>query len=164
MNIIIIIGILMLSAFLVPVWILTQKQKKNRKKLEQYLTSLEREKNLKITEHETWRNKVIGIDRNNGKAIYVIQNADGNLASVVDLMKVSKCMAEHSTISAESKSSYQAVTGVRIRFVYRDKGQPDHVFEVFNEERDQTIGTEIRLAEAWVQKFKEIIKSSTKAA
>lgn len=164
MNITVIIGILMLSAFVVPVWILMQKQKKSRKKLEQYLISLERDKNLKISEHETWRDKVIGIDKDNGKAVFIIQNTDGNLVSIVDLTKISKCMSEHSSISADSKGSVQAVTGIRIRFVNREKGQPDQVFELYNEERDQTVGAELRTAEAWVQKFRTILKNSTKAA
>ena len=159
MDITIVVGVLMLAAFLVPVGILIQKQKKNRKKLEEYLHSLEKERNMKISEHETWRNKIICIDRDNGKAVFVSQNGSGNQVNVVDLRNVSRCMAEHSTISAESKSSVQAVTGVRIRFVNREKGQPDHVFELFSEEKDQTIGAEIRTAETWVQKFKAGMKN-----
>jgi hypothetical protein len=164
MNITIIVGIIMLSVFIVPVWIVMQRQKKNRKKLEAYLASLEREKNIKITEHETWSNKVIGLDSEHGNALFVTEGAGGKQVNLVDLHQVSRCIAERSTISSESKSSLQAVSAVRIRFVARNKAYSDKVFVLYNEDTDGTIGSEIRLADAWVERFNKLIKSMPKAA
>ncbi len=164
MNITLIVGILMLLVFIVPVWIVMQKQKKNRKKLEVYLASLEREKNIKLTEHETWSNKIIGIDSNNGKALFVTEGADGKQVTLVDLHHISRSIVERSTVSSESKSSLQAVTAVRIRFVARSKAHADQVFVLYNEDIDGTIGSEIRMADTWVERFNKLIKSMPKAA
>lgn len=164
MNITIIIGLLLLSGFIVPVWIVMQKQKKNKKKLEQLLSEIELEKKIKITEHETWRDRIIGIDRDHGMALFVLKNNQDFKVEVVDLHSVSKCVAERSTISMGEGGSVQAVTAVRLRFVGRGKSQPDQVFTLFNEETDQTIGSEIMISDAWAERFNKLIRSMPKAA
>jgi hypothetical protein len=164
MNITIIIGLLLLSGFLVPVWIVMQKQNKNKKKLEKLLSDIEVEKKIKITEHETWRDRVIGIDREHGIALFVLKNNEDYKVELVDLHNVSKCVAERSTISSGQGGSIQAVVAVRLRFVGRGKSQPDQIFTLFNEETDQTIGSEIMISEAWAERFNKLIRSMPKAA
>ena len=107
---------------------------------------------------------VIGLDSVHGNALFVTEAAGDKQVTLVDLHQVSRCIAERSTISSESKSSLQAVSAVRIRFITRNKSYSDQVFVLFNEDTDGTIGSEIRIADAWVERYNKLIKSMPKAA
>lgn len=164
MNITVIVGLLLLSAFIVPAIIVIQKQRKNRKQLEDFLKKVESENSMKITEHETWRNKIIGIDFLGQKALFVIRDKTQNVIEIVDLRYVTGCSSERSVVTSEFDKSVQAVSAVRIRFRGRDKAHPDQVFQIYTEEIDTTIGAELRIAEVWVEKFNKSIKKISHAA
>jgi hypothetical protein len=67
-------------------------------------------------------------------------------------------------IISEEDSSIQAVDAIRLRFKSRDKSRPDQLFSLFVEEVDQTLGAELRIAEAWAVKFNASLKKLAKAA
>lgn len=164
MDTITIIGILVLAAFAIPVAIVMQKQNREKKKLVEMLAQLGQEYQINITEHEAWRNKLIGLDPKSGKAILIIKGADGNDVNIVDLHKFTKCEVEKFAIASETDSSLQAVSQVRIRFTPREKAQKDNHFILFNEESDHTLGVELRIGNDWVEKFNKLLKTGLKAA
>ena len=164
MDTITIIGILVLAAFTVPVALLMQKQKREKKNLVQMIAQLEQENQIKIAEHEAWRNKLIGIDPAGTKAVFIVKNADGNQVSIVDLTKFVRCEVDKFAIVSEADSSLQAVSQVRIRFVPREKNQKDQHFILYNEEADQSLGVELRIGNDWIEKFNRIVKNGLKAA
>jgi hypothetical protein len=164
MNITTIIGIVLLSAFIIPVIIVMQKQKREKKRLEKYLSELASEKNIKITRHETWTNKLIGIDDLSGNAVMIQHDADNYQVSVVDLHHITRCEAEKSYTVSETDPSVQAVKQVRIRFTARGKGQRDQTIVLFDEDTDQNLGTEIRIANTWADHFNQFIRKILKAA
>lgn len=164
MNFTIILGVLLLSGFLIPLWIVIQKQKTEKKKLEQFLSELEKEKNIRISDHETWKNKIIGIDYESQKALFIIRDKTHNEIRIIDLNGFSGCSVEKSMVTSESDSSIQAVAAIKIRFKPRDKSRPDQIFSLFIEEDDQILGAELRIAEAWAVKFNSSIKKLVRAA
>ena len=164
MSVTTIVGLILLSAFIIPAFIVIQKQKRDRKLLEKFLRSLETENNIKVTDHETWSNKIIGIDYANQKALFVIRDKTHNEIQIVDLKHVSGCSVEKSVVTSEFDKSVQAVSAIRIRFRGRDKAHPDQVFTIFSEDIDMTLGAELRIAEAWVAKFSKGLRRIQDAA
>ncbi|HAX95095.1 MAG TPA: hypothetical protein DCY35_01015 [Prolixibacteraceae bacterium] len=164
MDTITIIGILVLAAFAVPVAIVLQKQNREKKKLVQMLAKLDQENQISITEHEVWRNKLIGLDPVGKKAVFIVKNPEGNQVNIVDLQKVARCEVEKFAIASETDSSLQAISQVRIRFIPREKNQKDQHFILFNEETDQSLGVELRIGNDWIEKFSRIVKIGMKAA
>jgi len=164
MDTITIIGILVLAAFAVPVAIVLQKQNREKKKLVQMLAQLDQENQISITEHEVWRNKLIGLDPVGKKAVFIVKNPEGNQVNIVDLQKVARCEVEKFAIASETDSSLQAISQVRIRFIPREKNQKDQYFILFNEETDQSLGVELRIGNDWIEKFSRIVKIGMKAA
>jgi hypothetical protein len=159
-----IVGLLLLSGFLIPAFIVIQKQRIEKKKLEQFLSEFEKEKNIRISEHETWKNMILGIDYNSQKAIFIIRDKTHNESQIIELHGISGCSVEKTMVTSELDSSIQAVAAVRLRFKPRDKSCPDQLFSLFIEEEDQTLGAELRIAEAWVVKFNASLKKLAKAA
>lgn len=164
MNLITIIGILMLSAFVVPVIIIMQKQKREKNKLEKLLKEVESENNIRIDRHETWRNKVIGVDTTSGRAVMIHKEDSGNQITVVDLHLFSRCEMVKTMTASEIDSSLQAVKSVKIRFASRDKSKRDQHFVLFEEEIDLDLGSELRIANSWVEQFNNLIRVLLKAA
>lgn len=148
----------MLLAFVIPVFIVIQKQKSAKKKLVQQLTDIEKQNNLKISEREVWGNKVIGLDDNKKVAIFIIRNDNNNVVTTVNLREISGSRPERSVVSIEGENNVQAVNAVRIRFAFKDKNKRDSVFTLFDEETDQTINDEIYLANTWSERFNKAIK------
>jgi hypothetical protein len=153
-----------LSAFVIPAFIVIQKQKRDRKLLEKFLHSLETENNIKVTDHETWSNKILGIDYANQKALFVIRDKTNNEIQIIDLKHVSACTVEKSVVTSEFDKSVQAVSAIRLRFRGRDKAHPDQVFTVYTEDIDMTLGAELRIAEAWAAKFSKGLRRIQDAA
>ena len=164
MDTITIIGILVLAAFAVPVAIVLQKQNREKKKLVQMLAQLDQENQISITEHEVWRNKLIGLDPVGKKAVFIVKNPEGNQVNIVDLQKVARCEVEKFAIASETDSSLQAISQVRIRFIPREKSQKDQHFLLYNEEADHSLGVELRIGNDWIEKFNRIVKNGLKAA
>lgn len=164
MDTITIIGILVLAAFAVPVAIVLQKQNREKKKLVKMLAQLDQENQISITEHEVWRNKLIGLDPVGKKAVFIVKNPEGNQVNIVDLQKVARCEVEKFAIASETDSSLQAISQVRIRFIPREKSQKDQHFLLYNEEADHSLGVELRIGNDWIEKFNRIVKNGLKAA
>lgn len=158
MSITTILGLLMLSLFVVPAYLVIQKQKKDKKKLEKFLSELENEKNIRLSEHETWRNKIIGVDYGSQKALFIIRDKTHNETQIIDLKEISGCSVDRHVVMSETNKSLQAVDAIRIRFKPRNKSNPDQVMTLFSEENDQTLGSELMIAEAWAQKFNQSIR------
>ncbi len=159
-----VVGLLLLSGFLIPAFIVTQKQRIEKKKLEQFLSEFEKRKNIRISEHETWNNKIIGVDYASQQAIFIIWDKSHNESQIIDLHGVSGCSVEKTMVISELDSSVQAVAAIRLRFKPRDKSCPDQLFSLFIEEDDQTLRAELRIAEAWAVKINALLKKMAKAA
>lgn len=159
-----ILGLLLLSGFIIPVFIVIQKQRIEKKKLEQFFSELEKQKNIRFSEHEACKNKIIGIDNGSQKAIFIIRDKTHNESHIIDLRDFSECSVEKNMVTSGSDSSIQAVASIRLRFKPRDKAHPFQLFTLFNEEEDFTLGAELRIAEAWAAKFNAFIKKFGKAA
>lgn len=164
MSITTIVGLLLLSGFIIPAFIVIQKQRVEKKKLEQFLKELEKDKKIRISEHETWKNKILGIDLNSHIAIFIIRDKIRNECHIIDLHGISGCSVEKTMVTSEVDSSIQAVDTIRLRFISRDKSLPDQLFSLFIEEEDQTLGAELRIAEAWALKFNASLRKLAKAA
>jgi hypothetical protein len=164
MNSTIIIGIILLSGFIIPAFFVIRKQNRDKKLLEEFFGNIEKNHQMKVTEHESWRNRVIGIDNDKQKALYVIHDKTEDEIQVVDLRYVTACTVEKNVVTSEFNKSIQAVNSIRIRFRGRDKAHPDQVFILYSEEKDQNLGSELRIAEAWAERFNKLIRKISHAA
>ncbi len=153
------IGIGVLIAFALPVVILALKQKKNKKRLELHLSGIEKEHGIKISEHETWRNKIIGLDAAGKKALLVVKEGQENRVSLVNLSHITKCDVEKTTVASDTDVRLQAVGEVRIRFFARQKTEKEQVFVLFRDDTDHNLGPELSIASCWAEKYNRLVKA-----
>lgn len=164
MSISTIIGLIMLSAFIVPAFIVIQKQRRNKKQLEDFLHQIELEHDMKVTEHEAWRNKIIGLDQTGQKALFVVHDKMHSDIQIIDLKHIAACSVEKQIVTSEFDKTVQAVSSIRIRFRSREKSKPDQLFVLFDEEADMTLGHELNMAEIWTERFVNLLKKLAHAA
>lgn len=119
---------------------------------------------MKVTEHESWSNKIIGIDQDNQKALFVVHDKMHSEIQIVDLKQIAACSIEKQVVTSEFDKTVQAVSSIRIRFRSREKSKPDQLFLLFDEECDMTLGSELRMAEIWSERFGNLLKKHAHAA
>ncbi len=158
MDINYIVGIIILAAFVVPVALYTIRQNNKKKALESCLSGIGKDYDIRIFDHQSWGNKIIGLDTAARKAVLITRENQGeNLVELVDLSQISKCMVEKSTVASENGGSVDAVREVRIRFVPREKTKKDQLFVIFNDEGGQDLGPELGIATEWTDKFSRLV-------
>lgn len=158
MNSTVIIGIILLLILLVPAYIVIQRQQREKKKLRAFLSTIEKQEKIKISEFENWRNKLIGVDLDSLTALFIIRDNETNQVVTVDLHDISGCSVDKEIVTADGDSSIQAIATIRLRFRPRYKSQSEKAFLLYNELDDTALGNELRIADKWVLKFNELIK------
>jgi hypothetical protein len=161
MNSTTIIGIILLFAIILPVWILIRNQNAGKRKLEKEIKTLGKGEDLNISEHESWGNKIIGLDRDGAKVAFVDQRSSDKKIVVVDLKIVSRCYLNKETTPPATKKGSEIVNRISLNFVPNEKGNPEEVITLFLDTVDMTLTNELHIAGEWMDKINVIIRKNT---
>jgi len=157
MNATIITGIIITLLIVGPIWWLIRSQSAGKRKLQKEIASLGTGYDINITEHESWGNKVIGIDRDGDKAACVILSNPSNQVFIADLKKFGRCYVEKNLLNSGSKYDNDVISSINIHFVSREKETPDLIFPIYKESVDVALGNDLQIVEEWVDKFNGVI-------
>jgi hypothetical protein len=157
MNSTVLIGILFAAIIIFPIWFLVLHQSAGKRKLEKEISALGKGHNIEISEHESFKNKVIGIDREGYKGAFAIFNELGNQVLVADLKQYSRCYVDRILLNSGSKYDNEVVSKISLQFVVKTKGIENLVFPVYTDTVDKDLANELMIAQEWADKFNGII-------
>jgi hypothetical protein len=163
MNSTTIIGIILLLAIILPIWYLIRSQNAGKRKLEKEIRALGKGVDLNISEHESWGNKIIGIDREKAKVAFVNEKTADKEIRIMDLKMFSKCYVNKETIPPSTKKGSEVVSRVSLNFVPNEKGNPDEVITLFRDTVDLTLTNELHIAGEWADKLNVVIRKIIKS-
>ncbi len=158
----VIIGIIIVAVIVVPIWYLIYSQGSGKRKLEKELAAMGKGRDLNITEHESWGNKVIGLDREKEKAAFAIHKTPQSQVFITDLPQYARCFMEKNALDTKGKGNAIVISQVLIHFIGKDKGIPDVTFPLFVDSEDMTLSNELQIAEEWTEKFNVILRRHNK--
>lgn len=158
----VIIGIVLALVIISPIWWLIRSQGAGKRKLEKEVIAQGNGFTLNISEHESWVNKVIGIDREAEKAAFAIFGTPSNQLFVADLKQFNRCYAEKKLLDTKLKGGMDTISDILIHFVPREKGAADVVFPIYSDATDTSLGNELHISEEWVDKFNGIIHRNSR--
>jgi hypothetical protein len=157
MNSITIIGIIIIAFFITPIWVLARSQSLGKRKLQKVIASLGQGYEIKIAEHESWSNKVIGLDREGSKAAFAILNNPENKVYIADLKQYSYCGVVKNLLGSGSKYENDAISSINLQFLVRTKGTENLSFPLYSDSVDSNLGNELLIAKQWADKFNGVI-------
>jgi hypothetical protein len=157
MNSITIIGIVFTALIIVPIWLLIRSQSVGKRKLQKEINSLGKGYNIDITEYESWKNRVIGVDRENAKGAFAIINPPESQVFIADLKQYSRCFVDKELLNSGSKYDNNVISKINIRFVARSKETGNLVFPIFLDSVDLNLTNELVIANKWADLFNIII-------
>ena len=160
MNSITIIGIILLMGIILPIWYLIRSQNAGKRKLEKEIKALGKGEDLNISEHESWGNKIIGLDREGTKVAFVDQRSSDKQITIMDLKKFSRCYLNKETIPPATKKGSEIVSSVSLNFVAKEKANPDEVITLFRDTVDLTLTNELHIAGEWADKINMVIRNN----
>ncbi len=158
MDTTIIIGIIITAAIVVPIGWLIRSQGAGKRKLEKEIAALGDKSELNITEHESWNNKVIAIDRDGGKAFFAVFGNPSKQVQIAELKKFNRCYTVKNLLNSGSKYDNEVISNISIHFVPSEKGAQELVFPLYTDSVDLTLGNELQVAAEWVDKFNGVIR------
>jgi len=161
MNSVTIIGIIFFAVIVVPIAMLIRSQSAGKRKLQKEITALGKGNEIDISEHESWKNKVIGIDRENNKGAFAIIHPPKNQIFIADLNLYSRCFVNREMLDPGSKNDSNVISKISIQFVAREKGTENLVFPLYVDTEDQTLGNELMIAEEWADKFNGMVHKTS---
>ena len=157
MNSITIIGIIFTALIIIPIWLLIRSQNVGKRKLQKEINSLGKGYNIEITEYESWKNRVIGIDRENAKGALAIFKEPENQVFIADLKLYSRCFVDKELLNSGSKYDNNVISKINLQFVARAKDTGNLVFPIFVDSDDLNLGNELMIANKWADLFNLII-------
>ena len=158
MNSVTIIGIILAALIIVPIWFLIMHQNAGKRKLEKEIASLGKGLNISISEHESFKNKVIGLDRDGHKAALAVFNGSENRVYVADLKQYNRCTVTKDLLNSGSRYDNDVVSRVALQFIAREKGKENMTFPVYDEAEDKDLANELVVAQEWAEKFNMLIR------
>jgi len=161
---IIIIGVAILAAFIVPTVLISNASKNKKKRFSRLITDFAGSKSSKISEYDQWKDSCIGIDREKGK-IFHVQKKNGNVQKIeIDLSEVSKCKLTGVNMTGNLISNtHKSIDEIALCFGYREAVKPETSIEFFNLNTDFTIvDQDLKLAEKWLRIVNSELANSMK--
>ncbi|MDP4186080.1 MAG: hypothetical protein Q8862_13100 [Bacteroidota bacterium] len=120
------ISIILSLFFIIPVSLLIYSVKQKERKLKNAFLSAINENNLIIAKHESWKNKIIGIDNTNDKLLFIHLAADQIKEDLVDLNQISYCTIRHSGIKNYKEGSHSNTSDkLELSLISKDKKVED---------------------------------------
>ncbi len=148
---VIIIGVTILAAFIVPTVLVSNSRNNKKKKFLKVMSDFAESKSCKIVEYDQWKDACIGMDKEKQKILYVHKNSGDYRKTEISLPEVLKCKIEGVNLTGNSISSnHKSIDEIELCFSYRDAGKPETSIEFFKIQKDFTVVDEdLKLAEKW---------------
>jgi len=157
MNSITIIGIVIVALIVIPIWYLIYSQGAGKRKLQKEIEALGKGLNISISEHESFKNKVIGLDREGQKGAFAVLNGTDNKVYIADLKLYTRCSVNKELLNSGSKYDNDVVSRISLHFSPKNKATVELVFPVYSEEEDSDLANELMVAQSWAEKFNMVI-------
>ena len=151
-------GLVLLSAFIVPVIIynVKTKNKKNQKinLLKTHFSTL----GMELGEYDLWGDHIIGADKKSDMVIYIGNKASQQKAEMVDLSRVKMGESRNTAHSVDAKGRNELISdAVGILIIFSDESTGSKYLEFFDSNQGAQLDNELLLVRKWV----DIINSKT---
>ena len=143
----------------VLVVIINKNKSKKEKQLFQTLQDLAGESKCQISEHDQWRNSLIGIDKQANRLFYIRTTDEIVNRKSVSLGEIQKCRVINTNrLVTNNGSNYTVTDRIELTLTCRDSKTADHLLEFYNTKQDNLIlNGELQLAEKWAKIVNETI-------
>lgn len=142
----IIIVVILFGSFIVPiVWVSRAKKAKEKKRLLALSQFAESHKG-KISEYDLWKDRAIGIDREQHFLFFIRHHSGGEQKIALRLSEISKCK----TASKTKPGQHTGYDHLDLVLVHRENGEQETKLNFYNSETDSlTLTGELQLIEKW---------------
>jgi hypothetical protein len=142
-----IISLVLLTLFLVPFIILASRSSHKQKTRINLLNSFFEKEELKVSEHESWGNHIIGINPEAGKVVFISFDKVEIKTEIIDLHKIKKCEVHQLTSKVDSQTEVTNLAG--LKFLYKEQSTPTLILEFFNGYLRGQLTNEMAVAKKW---------------
>lgn len=146
-----IVGLVLVALILLPILYFNFKKGIAKKQMLDAFKALAREKGVEISEHEFWRDSVIGIDPVKKMVLYQRKNDAENVVQVVRLEDVSRC--EQVTISSTPetavKGEQRVIQRLDLKFTFKAKNWPDELLTFYDADKVLQLDDDIVRMSTW---------------
>lgn len=146
-----------------PFVIMNIRNKKSEKKFLQVLLDHASKNGITISQHDILGNQAISLSERDDVVLYLKRRNNNDQILQVDLAQIDRCYINKPTRSSVD-GNYSTTDRIELRFMSRDKGKPETVFELYNLEYDSlSMNGELQLADKWQAIINDGLKKRSKA-
>mgnify|MGYP001481691523 CR=1 FL=1 len=160
----ILIGVISILAIAIPFILMYRKSKKTERGLVRNLKIYADTNGFQLDKWESVGNLILGIDNSNQVAYFAeVEDLSYKIRHVL-LSEMSICKVNRDVREVDYHGEKDRVThSVEIDFYPKNKKSKEEAFRLFDEDKNRMLSGEIQLAEEWVAKYNEVVKTSTSA-
>lgn len=145
------VGLVLVALILLPILYFNFRKRIAKKQMLDAFKALAREKGIEISQHEFWRDSVIGIDPAKKMVLYQRKNETENVVQIVRLEDVSRC--EQVTISSTPetavKGEQRVIQRLDLKFTFKAKNWPDELLTFYDADKVLQLDDDIVRMSAW---------------
>lgn len=158
-----IIGLVLMSLFVIPIFFLSRKKASKDKQLLSHFTNIAEQQELKISQNDIWsRNYFIGIDQDANKLIYIKKTNENDDKVLFGLKEVELCRVDNviRTIK-EGKYSSNVTDRIDLKFKLKNSNAFEKTIEFYNAHGTENVilTNELELAEKWAKVINHKVRS-----
>lgn len=148
----IIIGVIVIASFVVPVWLLNINKNKYKKAVTKRFKAQATSLNLNTDELEIWRERGLGIDKQN-KTLFWAEGINGKAdIKQLDIATIQSCKYI-ATTAKDIRNKMDVLDKVYLRLVLNSPANEIKIISIYNSENEQFADDEIKRAKKWVDKI-----------
>jgi hypothetical protein len=147
----VIIGLVILSLFILPLWYFQRSQHKAEKNLSKLFKQIAVTNGLLLTQSDKWHNMYsIGIDDKHNRLLYLKHKSTGDQKQVIDLSTIAKCSIEKKIRNVgKGKHQSKVIENIKLVLTQQDVAHTQHVLEFYDVAESGLMNGEITLVEKW---------------
>lgn len=159
-----IVGIVIILLCTAPFIWLNIKRNKKEKELIDELFMFASKSNCTISEHEIWKNSLIGLDATNSKIFFI--RTINNIKSYqhIDLKEIQTCELNNISRTVKYKDKdHKVIERIELEFMSVNQSDPKVYLEIYNADLDGlSLSGQLQIAEKWIIIFRSRIKDLKK--
>ena len=150
-----IIGLAVLSLFIIPVFIIAKTKKKKIESLKNDLLYEAKKAGITIADTDNWNDSILGIDEKNETIIYIDENRDEKEIRVFNINDVKSVRFFPDITKKNSNPDYKKEPKLCISFFFKDPAKSEVNLEFFTAGFGELSKKEQNLFEKWTHKVKK---------